>query len=142
MSESSTKPYIIRALHEWCLDNGYTPYLVVTVDDNTVVPVAHISNGQITLNISHLATNQLVMGNDYIEFESRFNGQVEQLFVPVAAVSAIYAKETGAGMGFEVVASKPYPGTGETTATAEPTKQVDDKSEKTESKVSHLKVIK
>lgn len=110
MQESSTKPYLIRALHEWCTDNGYTPYLVVTVDDNTVVPPAHVHDGQITLNISHLATNRLTLGNEYIEFESRFNGAVEHLFIPVGAVSAVYARETGAGMGFEVVASRPYPG--------------------------------
>lgn len=110
MQESSTKPYLIRALHEWCTDNGYTPYLVVTVDDNTVVPLAHVHDGQITLNISHLATNRLTLGNEYIEFESRFNGAVEHLFIPVGAVSAVYARETGAGMGFEVVASRPYPG--------------------------------
>lgn len=110
MQETSTKPYLIRALHEWCTDNGYTPYLVVTVDANTVVPVAHVHDGQITLNISPLATNRLTLGNEYIEFESRFNGMVEHLFIPVAAISAIYARETGAGMGFEVVASQPYPG--------------------------------
>lgn len=110
MQEASTKPYLIRALHEWCMDNGYTPHIVVTVDANTVVPVAHIHDGQITLNISPLATNRLTIGNEYIEFEARFSGVVEQLFVPVAAVAAIYARETGAGMGFEVIESQPYPG--------------------------------
>ena len=96
MQESSTtKPYLLRALHEWCLDNGYTPYIVVTVDANTVVPPAHIHDGQITLNINPLATNRLVIGNEYIEFEARFSGVTEQIFVPVAAVSAIYARETG-----------------------------------------------
>lgn len=110
MQESSTKPYLIRALHEWCTDNGYTPHIVVTVDANTVVPPAHIQNGQITLNISPLATNQLVMGNEYIEFQTRFSGVTEHLVVPVAAISAIYARETGAGMGFEVHESQPYPG--------------------------------
>uniref|UniRef100_UPI00333F007C ClpXP protease specificity-enhancing factor n=1 Tax=Castellaniella defragrans TaxID=75697 RepID=UPI00333F007C len=110
MQEASTKPYLIRALHEWCMDNGYTPHIVVTVDANTAVPAAHIHDGQITLNISPLATNRLVIGNDYIEFEARFSGVTEHLFVPVAAVAAIYARETGAGMGFEVVESQPYPG--------------------------------
>lgn len=110
MQESSTKPYLIRALHEWCTDNGYTPHIVVTVDANTVVPPAHIQDGQITLNIGTLATNQLVMGNEYIEFQTRFSGVTEHIFVPVAAVSAIYARETGAGMGFEVQESVPYPG--------------------------------
>lgn len=110
MQESSTKPYLIRALHEWCTDNGYTPHIVVTVDQHTVVPPAHVQDGQITLNISTLATNRLVLGNEYIEFQTRFGGVTEQIYVPVAAVSAIYARETGAGMGFEVAASEPYPG--------------------------------
>ena len=110
MQELSRKPYLIRALHEWCTDNGYTPYIVVTVDKNTVVPPAHVHEGQITLNIGTLATNRLVLGNEYIEFQTRFGGVTEQIYVPVAAVSAIYARETGAGMGFEVAASEPYPG--------------------------------
>lgn len=114
MQESSTKPYLIRALHEWCTDNGYTPHIVVTVDENTTVPPAHVRDGQITLNIGTLATNRLVLGNEYIEFQTRFGGVTEQIYVPVAAVSAIYARETGAGMGFEVVASQPYPGTDST----------------------------
>lgn len=110
MQESSRKPYLIRALHEWCTDNGYTPYIVVTVDKNTIVPPAHVHDGQITLNIGTLATNRLVLGNEYIEFQTRFGGVTEQIYVPVAAVSAIYARETGAGMGFEVASSEPYPG--------------------------------
>ena len=114
MQESSTKPYLIRALHEWCTDNGYTPHIVVTVDANTVVPPAHIRDGQITLNIGTLATNRLTLGNEYIEFQTRFGGVTEQIYVPVAAVSAIYARETGAGMGFDVVESQPHPGLGET----------------------------
>ncbi|OZI67354.1 ClpXP protease specificity-enhancing factor [Bordetella genomosp. 11] len=102
MGESSTKPYLIRALHEWCTDNGYTPYVVVQVNDRTMVPPAHVRDGQITLNIGNLATNKLSLGNEYIEFQARFNGVVEMVSVPVGAVSAIYARETGAGMGFEV----------------------------------------
>lgn len=108
MPDSSTKPYLLRALHEWCTDNGYTPHIVVQVDENTVVPVAHIQDGQITLNIGLLATNQLVLGNDYIEFQARFSGVTEDVFVPVAAVSAIFARETGTGMGFEVSTSAAY----------------------------------
>lgn len=102
MAETSTKPYMIRALHEWCTDNGYTPHIVVQVDQNTMVPPAHIRDGQITLNIGSLATNRLVLGNDAIEFQARFNGVTENLYVPIGAVTAIYARETGAGMGFEV----------------------------------------
>lgn len=105
MAESSTKPYMIRALHEWCTDNGYTPQIVVQVDGNTLVPPAHVRDGQITLNIGALATNRLVIGNDAIEFQARFNGVTESIYVPVAAVSAIYARETGAGMGFEAQAT-------------------------------------
>ena len=102
MSESSTKPYLIRALHEWCTDNGYTPHIVVQVNKMTRVPVAHIRDGQITLNIGSLATNRLVIGNEFIEFQARFGGRTEDIFVPIGAVSAIYARETGAGMGFEI----------------------------------------
>ena len=102
MAETSTKPYMIRALHEWCTDNGYTPQIVVRVDQNTMVPPAHIRDGQITLNIGMMATKGLVLGNDSIEFQARFNGVTENLYIPVGAVTALYARETGAGMGFEV----------------------------------------
>ena len=102
MAETSTKPYMIRALHEWCTDNGYTPQITVQVDANTMVPPAHVRDGQITLNIGSLATNRLVIGNDAIEFQARFSGVTENLYVPVGAVIAIFARETGAGMGFEV----------------------------------------
>ena len=102
MAETSTKPYMIRALHEWCTDNGYTPQIVVRVDANTLVPPAHIQDGQITLNISMMATKGLTLGNDTIEFQARFNGVTENLYIPVGSVTALYARETGAGMGFEV----------------------------------------
>jgi len=105
MAEISTKPYMLRALHEWCTDNGYTPQIVVQVDVNTLVPPGHVHDGQITLNIGSLATNRLVIGNESIEFQARFNGVTENLYVPIDTVSAIYARETGAGMGFEVVSS-------------------------------------
>ncbi|ARP88431.1 ClpXP protease specificity-enhancing factor [Bordetella genomosp. 9] len=109
MGETSTKPYLIRALHEWCTDNGYTPYIVVQVNDRTMVPPAHVRDGQITLNIGNLATNKLLLGNEYIEFQARFNGVIEIVSVPVGAVSAIYARETGAGMGFEVQTDEDAP---------------------------------
>jgi|SRR5690625_1455570 len=111
MQESSTKPYLLRALHDWCTDHGYTPHIVVQVDENTVVPQNHVHDGQITLNVSYLATNQLLIGNEYIEFQARFDGATEDIFIPVPAVAAIFARETGAGMGFEVTPSEPYPGT-------------------------------
>ena len=109
MGEISTKPYLIRALHEWCTDNGYTPYIVVKTDAHTLVPVAHVQDGQITLNIGTLATNRLTLTNELIEFEARFSGVTEHVSVPVNSVSAIYARETGAGMGFEVQAYEAMP---------------------------------
>src|SRR5690625_802383 len=152
MQETSTKPYLIRALHDWCTDNGYTPHIVVRVDENTLVPPAHIHDGQITLNVALLATQGLVIGNEYIEFEARFSGNVEHIVVPVAAVSAIYARETGTGMGFEVTESQAYPGVSESDATASgPSKTEDAKTTsqeksdakgKTPGKGSHLKIIK
>ncbi len=107
MSETSTKPYFLRALHEWCIDNGYTPHIVVQVDAQTRVPQAFVQDGQITLNIGSMASHRLVIGNDVIEFQARFGGKVENISVPVAAVTAIYARETGAGMGFEAQAIVP-----------------------------------
>jgi len=102
MSERSTKPYLIRALHEWCTDCGYTPHLVVQVDSRTHVPRAYVQDGQITLNVSLMATHKLELGNDFIEFQARFGGRTEHISIPVSQVTAIYARETGTGMGFEV----------------------------------------
>lgn len=141
MQETSTKPYLLRALHEWCSDQGYTPHIVVTVDANTVVPRGHIQDGQITLNIGHMATNGLILGNEYIEFQARFGGVTEDIFVPVAAVSAIYARETGAGMGFEVVESEPYAQEETPDVAPEAAPEVST-AKKDADKVSHLKIVK
>ena len=102
MSEISTKPYLIRALHEWCTDNGYTPYLAVAVNERTEVPREHVKAGEIVLNVGHLATGGLVLGNDFIEFQARFGGVARRISVPVEQVIAIYARENGQGMAFEV----------------------------------------
>lgn len=107
MSEPSTKPYLIRAIYEWCTDSGYTPYLAVAVDEHTQVPREYVKNAEIVLNISALATSKLQLGNDYIEFQARFGGVARQISVPVPNVSAVYAKETGHGMAFEVTHSVP-----------------------------------
>lgn len=104
MQMSSTKPYLIRAIHEWCVDSGFTPYLVVQVDARTRVPREYVRDGQIVLNISPEATHQLVMSNDEIAFQTRFSGAPFQVSVPVGAVAAIYARENGQGMAFEVTA--------------------------------------
>ncbi len=102
MSETSTKPYLIRAIYEWCVDNGYTPYLSVFVDRKTHVPQEHVKDGEIVLNISPLATNELDLSNDFITFQARFNGRVKDISVPVSNVRGLYARETGQGMSFEL----------------------------------------
>jgi len=97
----STKPYLIRAIYEWCADQGFTPYLAVQVDAATRVPREFVRDGQIVLNVSPTATHQMQMGNDEITFQTRFNGAPYPVSVPVAAVVAIYARENGQGMVFE-----------------------------------------
>jgi len=98
----STKPYLIRAIYEWCTDNGFTPYLAVVVDASTRVPMEFVKDGQIVLNVSFEATNGLKMGNDYIEFAARFGGVQRDIMVPIGRIAAIYARENGHGQGFEV----------------------------------------
>jgi len=97
----STKPYLIRAIHQWCSDNGFTPYLAVAVDARTRVPREHVRDGQIVLNVGYDATAQLSIANDYISFQARFGGVARDISIPVGNVSAIYARENGAGMAFE-----------------------------------------
>lgn len=102
MELPSTKPYLLRALWEWCCDNGYTPHIAVEVDAQTQVPREFVRGGQIVLNLGPSATNKLQIGNEYVEFQARFNGVARELSVPVGRISAIYARENGAGMAFEV----------------------------------------
>lgn len=102
MELPSTKPYLLRALWEWCVDNGFTPHLAVQVNGQTMVPREFVREGQIVLNLGPEATNKLQMGNDLIEFQARFGGVARQLSIPVAQVAAIYARENGAGMAFEI----------------------------------------
>ena len=107
MSEIATKPYLLRALYEWCVDNGYTPHVAVKVDSKTQVPNEYVKNGEITLNVAPSAVHKLQMGNELIEFSARFAGVARQISVPVAGVYALYARETGHGMTFEVDVAKP-----------------------------------
>ena len=102
MAETSTKPYLIRAIYEWCNDNGFTPYLAVAVDERTLVPREHVKGGEIVLNVSPMATHRLQLGNDLITFQARFAGVARELSIPVDNVSAIYARENGHGMAFDV----------------------------------------
>ncbi|MCA0175178.1 MAG: ClpXP protease specificity-enhancing factor [Proteobacteria bacterium] len=97
---TSTKPYLIRALHDWCTDNGYTPYLAVFVDAQVQVPLEYVKNSEIVLNVGFEATGSLVLGNEYVEFKARFGGVVRDIVVPVDHVLAIYARENGQGMAF------------------------------------------
>lgn len=102
MGLPSTKPYLLRAIWEWCCDNGFTPYIAVQVDLRTKVPREFINDGQIVLNIGPDATSQFQIGNELIEFQARFGGVSRKISVPVEQVSAIYARENGAGMAFEI----------------------------------------
>ncbi|WP_338769560.1 ClpXP protease specificity-enhancing factor [Massilia sp. METH4] len=103
MAEISTKPYMLRAIYEWCTDSGYTPYLAVKVDSATTVPMEYVKKGEIVLNISYGATSGLKMDNDSIRFHARFGGVSREIFIPVNNVMAIYANENGQGMAFEPV---------------------------------------
>ncbi|NMM37325.1 MAG: ClpXP protease specificity-enhancing factor [Glaciimonas sp.] len=101
MSELSTKPYLLRAIYEWCTDSGYTPYLAVKVDARSRVPMEFVRNGEIVLNISFSATSNLKMESDFVSFSARFGGVSRQISVALEGVMAIYAHENGQGMAFE-----------------------------------------
>ena len=109
MAEISTKPYMLRAIYEWCTDSGYTPYLAVKVDSSTTVPMEYVKKGEIVLNISYGATSGLKMDNDSIRFHARFGGVSREIFIPVNNVMAIYANENGQGMAFEPVLGQAAP---------------------------------
>ncbi|MCZ2133947.1 MAG: ClpXP protease specificity-enhancing factor [Burkholderiales bacterium] len=101
MSQQSAKPYLVRALYEWCVEQGYTPHLAVRVNARTRVPTGFVKDGEIVLNIGPLATHQLTMDTEWILFNARFGGASQEVAVPFSAVVGIFAKETGYGMGFE-----------------------------------------
>jgi len=97
---NTTRPYLIRALHEWCTDNGFTPYITVAVDGAVQVPKEYVKGGEIVLNVGFDATTGLRIGNDYIEFKARFGGVAREILIPVGRVIAIFARENGQGMAF------------------------------------------
>jgi len=151
MSEQSAKPYLVRALYEWCVEQGYTPYLAVRVNSKTRVPAAFVKNGEIVLNVGPLATHQLKMDNDWVLFNARFNGASQEVAVPFAAVIGIFAKETGYGMGFQPTLDA----AGTDSTDAAPVAATDDDGSAPagsppavgtppsgKGKVSHLKVVK
>ena len=100
MTDLSTKPYLMRAIYEWCSDSGLTSYLNVKVDENTRVPIEYVKNGEIVLNISQGATRNLTISNEMVQFSARFNGVSREVAVPIYAVQGIFARENGQGAFF------------------------------------------
>src|SRR5882724_6598945 len=122
MSEQSAKPYLIRAICEWCADNGLTPYLAVKVNAETRVPMTYVKNGEIVLNIGASATRRLTIDNDGVRFSARFSGSSQEVAVPMNAVAGIFAKETGYGVAFTV---SPNPVASLTGATTPPEPEIE-----------------
>lgn len=106
-ASASTRPYLIRALHEWCTDNGFTPYIAVQVDRTVQVPMEYVSKNEIVLNVGFDATSNLDLGNEFIQFKARFGGTAREIIVPIDHVVAIYARENGQGMAFPAPGSQP-----------------------------------
>ncbi len=111
-SGTSTRPYLIRALHDWCTDNGFTPYLAVFVDARVQVPMEYVKNNEIVLNVGFEATSALKLGNEVIEFKARFGGSSREIVVPIDHVIAIYARENGQGMAFPMPTDATAPADG------------------------------
>jgi stringent starvation protein B len=109
MTTDSTKPYLIRAIYDWCIDQGFTPHIAVIVDERVVVPPGYAQDGQIVLNLGPEATNNLALSNDAITFQARFGGKAHALMIPVSNVLAVYARENGQGMAFEPQPSESVP---------------------------------
>ena len=107
--QSSTKPYMIRAIHEWCVDTGLTPHVLVAVNAQTLVPLAYVKDGEIVLNLNYSATKDLLIDNSAISFSARFGGASQNLYIPINAVRGIFARENGQGMFFEVTAELSSP---------------------------------
>ena len=105
LESPSTRPYLIRAMYEWCTDHSFTPYVAVKVDGSVQVPREFVQGGEIVLNISFDATSSLQLGNEFIEFKARFGGKPRDIMVPIHRVMAIYARENGQGMSFPVTDS-------------------------------------
>ena len=141
MSEQSAKPYLLRAICEWCADNGLTPYLAVKVNGQTRVPSAYVKNGEIVLNISTGATRRLTVDNERVQFTARFNGVSQEVSVPMATVSGIFARETGYGFAFAVPAD-PAASLDAATAPAESSSGASPSDDKPRGRPKHLQVVK
>ncbi len=107
-----TKPYMIRAIHEWCVDNGLTPHLLVAVNAQTRVPMAYVKDGEIVLNINYSATKDLHIDNEAVVFSARFGGVSQNLYIPMGVIKGVFARENGQGMFFEVDAAADVPAVG------------------------------
>lgn len=136
----STKPYMLRAMHEWCVDNGFTPHLLVVVDKQTRVPMAYVKDGEIVLNLSYTATKDLHIDNELITFSARFGGVSQNLYVPISAVKGIFSRETGQGMFFEIEESLPVDALKEPSETR--SEAASDASKQTNNKKPTLTIVK
>jgi stringent starvation protein B len=99
---SSTKPYLIRSIYDWCTDSNFTPYIIAKIITGVKVPENHIKSKEIVLNLSLESTNKLIFDNNFISFSARFDGKNQDIFLPMEAISGIYSKENGEGLFFEV----------------------------------------
>jgi len=135
----STKPYLVRAIYEWCVDQGFTPYLAVQADSHTRVPSGYVREGQIVLNIGPEATHQLKIDNEQVTFQARFNGVAHQIVVPIGNIMAIYARENGQGMAFEMAGALENTLAEEVPDSAEAETEAPDEPPP---RGSHLKIIK
>lgn len=147
MTMVSTKPYLVRAIYEWCVDQGFTPHIAVLIDERVVVPPGYAQDGQIVLNLGPDATGKLVMGNDTISFHARFGGASHALLIPVDNVLAIYARETGQGMAFETERptgsdAAQADDAGDGVAAASEPRPADEGETSPTGRGSHLKVVK
>lgn len=141
---ASTKPYLIRAIHEWALDNGFTPQILVATElEQVVVPWEHVKDNRIVLNIHPQSVKFLEMGNDYLMCTARFSGKPFEITVPIYAVQAIYARENGQGIVFQeeegVPPDSPFP---QSTTRQKPDSRPATKSTAADAGVSHLKLVK
>lgn len=137
----STKPYMLRAIHEWCVDNGLTPHLLVAVNSQTRVPMAYVKEGEIVLNLNYAATKELHMDNEAVVFSARFGGVSQNLYVPMSAIKGIFARENGQGMFFEIEAET-ITSVKEQDVEEAVEKRADDASKKTNTKKPTLTIVK
>lgn len=123
----STKPYFIRSIYDWCNDSNFTPYITAKIISGVKVPKDHIKSNQITLNLSLESINNLILDNNFISFSSRFNGKIQDIFLPIDSISGIYSKENGEGVFFK----------GEEGTSGGKAKNIEQKTKK-----SHLSLVK